>query len=96
MDTATLVVQGTVIHLEGVDGEAGEPAKELVRYLRGRPVSCEPVESGGGQYRCKIGDYDLGEAVVLNGAGRAAGNASERLRGAEDRARALSRGIWRR
>jgi hypothetical protein len=54
------------------------------------------VESGGGQYRCKIGDYDLGEAVVLNGAGRAAGNASERLRGAEDRARALSRGIWRR
>jgi membrane peptidoglycan carboxypeptidase len=96
MDTATLVVQGTVIHLDGVEGEAGEPAKELVRYIRGRPVTCEPVESAGGQYRCKLGDYDLAEAVVLNGAGRAAGNASERLRGAEDRARALGRGIWRR
>ena len=96
MDTATLVVQGTVIHLEGVEGEAGEPTKELVRYIRGRPVACEPVESGGGQYRCKLGDYDLGEAVVLNGAGRAAGNASERLHGAEDRARAQGRGIWRR
>jgi membrane peptidoglycan carboxypeptidase len=96
VDTGTLVVQGTVIHLDGVDGEAGEPAGELVRYLAGRPVACEPAGNGSGQYRCKLGDYDLGEAVVLNGAGRAAGNASERLHGAEERARGLGRGIWRR
>ena len=95
VDTGTLVVQGTVIHLSGVEGEAGDAARELVRYLRGRPVACEPVDAGGGQYRCKLGDYDLGEAVLLNGAGRAAGNASERLRGAEERARAFGRGIWR-
>jgi hypothetical protein len=96
VDTGTLVVQGVVIHLDGVDGETGAPARELVRYLSGRPVACEPVEDGSGQYRCKLGDYDLGEAVVLNGAGRAAANASERMRGAEDRARAFNRGIWRR
>jgi penicillin-binding protein 1A len=95
VDTATLVVQGTVIHLDGVEGEAGDQARELVRYIAGRPVACEPADSGSGQYRCKLGDYDLGEAVVLNGAGRAAGNASERLHGAEERARTLGRGIWR-
>jgi penicillin-binding protein 1A len=96
VDTATLVVQGTVIHLDGVEGETGDPVRELVRYMRGRPVTCEPAESGEAQYRCKVGDYDLGEAVVLNGAGRASANASERLHGAEERARSLGRGIWRR
>jgi 1A family penicillin-binding protein len=96
LDTGTLVVQGTVIHLDGVEGQAGEPARELVRYLAGRPVACEPADGADGQYRCKLGEYDLGEAVLLNGAGRAAGNASERMRGAEDRARALGRGVWRR
>ncbi len=73
----------------------GDSARELVRYIAGRPVACEPADNGSGQYRCKLGDYDLGEAVVLNGAGRTAGNASERLHGAEERARTLGRGIWR-
>jgi penicillin-binding protein 1A len=96
VDTGTLVVQGAVIHLSGIEGETGEPAKELVRYLRGRPVSCEPAEEGSAQYRCKLGEYDLAEAVVLNGAGRAAADAPERLREAEEKARAAGRGIWRR
>jgi endonuclease YncB( thermonuclease family) len=47
------------------------------------------------QYRCKLGEYDLGEAVVLNGAGRAAADAPEQLRDAEDKARSAGRGIWR-
>jgi penicillin-binding protein 1A len=96
VDTGTLVVQGSVIHLSGIEGETGEPAKELVRYMRGRPVSCEPAEEGSAQYRCKLGDYDLAEAVVLNGAARAAADAPERLREAEEKARAAGRGIWHR
>ena len=96
LDTGTLVVQGAVIHLSGVQGEAGDAARELVRYIGGRQVSCDSAEDGSAQYRCKLGDYDLGEAVLLNGAGRAAADAPDRLRDAEERARAAGRGIWRR
>ena len=56
------------------------------------------AENAGGadpmQFRCTIGDYDLGEAILLNGAGRASGDAPERLRGAEQKARLAGRGIW--
>jgi endonuclease YncB( thermonuclease family) len=96
VDTGTLVVQGAVIHLSGIEGETGDAARELVRYMGGRPVSCEPAEGGSAQYRCKLGEYDLGEAVLLNGAGRAAADAPERLHEAEEKARAAGRGIWRR
>ena len=95
VDTATLSLNGTTVHLSGVEGEGGEAVKDLDRYIRGRPVACQPVDRTGGQYRCKLGEYDLGEAVLLNGAGRAAADAPERLREAEDEARSAGRGIWR-
>jgi penicillin-binding protein 1A len=95
VDTATLILQGTVVHLQGVEGEKGEPTHELVRYLAGREVSCQPADPAASQYRCRVGDYDLGEAVVLNGAGRAAADAPEHLRDAEQRARGAGRGLWR-
>jgi hypothetical protein len=38
---------------------------------------------------------EVAEAVVLNGAGRVAANAPRRLLGAEQKARAAGRGIWR-
>jgi endonuclease YncB( thermonuclease family) len=94
VDTATLRVSGVLVHLNGVAGEAGEAAQNLSRYIAGREVACEPVERGAPQFSCIIGDYDLGEAILLNGAGRAAGDAPERLRGAEQQARLAGRGIW--
>jgi endonuclease YncB( thermonuclease family) len=94
LDTGTLLLNGTTVRLSGVEGEAGQPVSDLARYISGREVACEPVERNGGQYRCKLGEYDLGEAVVLNGAGRAAANAPERLREAEEKARGAGRGIW--
>jgi hypothetical protein len=40
-------------------------------------VVCQATESGTAQYHCDLGNIDVGEAVVLNGAGRLAANASE-------------------
>jgi membrane peptidoglycan carboxypeptidase len=95
IDTGTLALNGATVQLSGVEGEAGAAAGDLARYIRGREVACQPVDRGGAQYRCKLGEYDLGEAVVLNGAARAAANAPERLRDAEAQARSAGRGIWR-
>ncbi len=94
VDTGTLVLKGATVRLSGVEGETGEAVRDLTRYLAGREVACQPAEAGAGQYRCKLGDYDLGEAVVLNGAGRAAKNAPERLREAQEKAQLAGRGIW--
>jgi hypothetical protein len=44
----------------------------------------QATEPGTAQYHCDLGNIDVGEAVVLNGAGRVAANASE----------AAGRGIW--
>ena len=94
IDSGTLLINGTTVRLSGVQGEGGEQAHELVQYIAGRPLECQLADASG-QYRCKLGDYDLAEAVVLNGAGAAAENAPERLRNAEEKARNAGRGIWR-
>jgi penicillin-binding protein 1A len=95
VDTGTLLLDGATVQLSGVEGEPGPAVSDLARYIRGREIACQPVERGATQYRCKLGEYDLSEAVVLNGAGRAAANAPERLRDAEAQARSAGRGIWR-
>jgi membrane peptidoglycan carboxypeptidase len=93
--TATLVFPDGVAHLQGVAGEKGELAHQLEHYIHGREVVCQSTEPGTAQYRCDLDSIDLGEAVVLNGAGRVAANASGRLLGAEQKAQAAGRGIWR-
>jgi len=95
LDTATLVIQGATVRIGGVAGQGGEPAQDLTRYIRGRPVACAPIDALPGEYRCRIGEYDLAEAILLNGAARAARDAPDRLRYAEDQARRARRGIWR-
>jgi len=95
VDSATLQLNGTVIRLDGISGEAGKPAQDLGQYIRGREIACQPADTAG-QYRCTLGDYDLGEAVLLNGAGRASADAPERLRQAEQQARLAGRGVWAR
>jgi membrane peptidoglycan carboxypeptidase len=95
LDTGTLLLNGSTVRLSGVEGQSGQSVYDLVRYLNGREVACQPVDRGVAQYRCKLGEYDLSEAVVLNGAARAAANAPERLRDAEAQARSAARGIWR-
>jgi endonuclease YncB( thermonuclease family) len=94
-DTATLVFPDGIAHLQGVAGEKGELAHQLDRYIGGRQVVCQTSGTGAAQYRCELGDIDLGEAVVLNGAGRVAATTSRRLLGAEQKAQAAGRGVWR-
>jgi endonuclease YncB( thermonuclease family) len=89
------VFSGGTAHLNGVEGEKGGLAGQLLRYIHGREVVCEPAEPRSTQYHCNVDNIDLGEAVVLNGAGRAAANASKRLISAEEKAQLAGRGIWR-
>jgi endonuclease YncB( thermonuclease family) len=89
-----LRINGVLVRLSGLAGEAGDAAHDLARYIGGREVACELVDRGAPQFRCTIGDYDLGEAIVLNGAARASADAPERLRSAEDEARRTGRGLW--
>jgi 1A family penicillin-binding protein len=95
VDTATLAFPTGVAHLQGVTGEKGEFVHQLEQYIRGREVVCRVAQPGAVQYRCSLENLDVGEAVVLNGAGRAASEASGRLPAAEQKAQAAGRGVWR-
>jgi penicillin-binding protein 1A len=94
LDTATLDVQGRLVRLIGVEGMNGRFARGLGRFLRRREVICEPASAQA--YRCRVGDQDLSELILLNGGGRATADASEELRAAEERAREMRAGFWRR
>jgi penicillin-binding protein 1A len=96
IDTATLQFKDRVVHLSGVSGENGQPARDMVRYIGGRPVTCRPADAASSQYRCRVGEFDLAEAVLFNGGGRAAPDASAELKSAEEKARLAGRGVWER
>jgi penicillin-binding protein 1A len=95
MDTGTLAIRGTVVRLEGVQGERGTLARQLARFLRRREVTCIPSEAPGVQ-RCRIGNYNLSAIILAAGGGRATPDAPEELQAAEDQARSSRLGVWRR
>jgi penicillin-binding protein 1A len=92
IDTGTLRLGGRIVRLEGVRGEGGRLAREMARYIGGREVVCEPT--GADRFRCEVDGWDLSEAVLFNGGGRATPDARPDLRSAESRARALRQGLW--
>jgi penicillin-binding protein 1A len=94
LDTGTLEIQGQVVRLLGVEGMNGRMARRLGRFLRRHEVVCEPASTQG--YRCTLGGEDLSELILLNGAGRVTADAPAELRAAEDRAREMRAGLWRR
>ena len=95
LDTGTLEIQGQVVRLFGVEGARGRPARALARYLADQEAVCESVASAS-VYRCRIGDRDLSELVLLNGGGQATADATPDLRAVEARARDARIGLWRR
>jgi membrane peptidoglycan carboxypeptidase len=95
MDTGTLVIRGTMVRLEGIQGERGTLARQLARFLRRREVICAPSDTSGAQ-RCRIGNYNLSAIILEAGGARATPDASEELQAAEDQARSARLGVWRR
>jgi penicillin-binding protein 1A len=96
LDTGTLAIDGAVVRLQGVDGEAGRMSQQLARFLRRREVACEPVNNNTGVHRCRIGGEDLAELIVAGGGARAKPDAPPELLTAEEQARSERLGIWRR
>jgi penicillin-binding protein 1A len=96
LDTATLVVRGRKILLEGIIGDDDRRAlRSLARFLRRREVSCEPSGSPD-RYRCNVDGQNLSEIILSNGGARATPDAPAELLAAEDEARSARLGIWRR
>ncbi len=96
VDTATLSFQDRLVHLFGVSGERGQPASDMASYIGGREVTCRQSDVSASQYQCRVGEYDLAEAVLFNGGGRATPDASAELKSAEEKARSAGRGVWAR
>nr|WP_244627596.1 PBP1A family penicillin-binding protein [Microvirga tunisiensis] len=95
LDTGTLAIRGTLVRLEGIQGERGNMARQLTRFLRWREVACAPSSMPGVQ-RCQIGGYNLSAIILAAGGGRATADASEELLAAEEQARSARLGVWRR
>ena len=95
IDTATLRLNGKVVHLFGVEWVRGGQADELARYINNRPVTCQPVPGSENQL-CQIEGRDLSEVVLFNGGGRASPEATPELVAAEDHARSERLGVWKR
>jgi hypothetical protein len=92
LDTGLLRINRVMIPLYGVKGEHGQYVTDLEAYIRDREVSCSRQE--GDSFRCTLGEADLSETVILNGAGSALPGAPENLQGAEQQARQNKVGVW--
>lgn len=95
IDTGTLEIAGRTIRLHGVEGEDGRLARQLGRFLRRREIACEATGAPD-VHRCRMGGEDLSELVLAGGAARASGEAGRDLLAAEEQARSMRIGIWRR
>ncbi|MCW8926779.1 MAG: hypothetical protein OQJ84_10995, partial [Xanthomonadales bacterium] len=92
LDTGLLRINRVMIPLYGVKGEHGQYVTNLETYIRDREVSCSRQNEES--FKCTLGEADLSETVILNGAGSALPGASENLQAAEQKARQNKVGIW--
>lgn len=92
VDTGTLKIEDRWVHLEGVHGVTGAPVRAMAKYIGGRTAVCRLTAAN--RYRCEIDGWDLSEAILYNGGGRATASAPSDLLEAERKAREAKRGIW--
>jgi tetratricopeptide (TPR) repeat protein len=95
IDTGTLAINGVTVALDGIDGEGGNPAEEMARFIatQGGTVSCEGLPNG--LYRCMTpSEYDVAAAALFNGGARISTGASEKYRKMQADAQAAKKGIW--
>jgi hypothetical protein len=93
IDTVTLRVGGSMVHLSGLERMPGGRAEDLSVYLRGRPVQCLK-EATPDIYRCTVDGIDLSRVVLFNGGARAKSDAPADLMAAEAHARSNRVGVW--
>jgi hypothetical protein len=97
IDTATLLISGTVAPLFGVEWvEGGAEPGELAGYLRGREVTCIPSMHNAKAFRCEVQGQDLSKVVLFNGGTRASPDATQDLVATEAYARRTRKGLWAR
>jgi serine/threonine protein kinase/ankyrin repeat protein len=89
-------VAGRVVRLQGLTAIAPEQRKRFESWLAGHEntLQCEP--QAGGTYRCLTNAHaDVAEALLLNGAATATGDAPAAYKDAMARAMAEKRGQWK-
>jgi serine/threonine protein kinase len=90
------VIEGTTIRLNGVGPLAPGEAKPVSDWIatHGNYLACTPSQPEG--YRCLTRqNFDLAQAILLNGAARTSTDAAPAYREAEATARTAKRGVWR-
>jgi serine/threonine protein kinase len=90
------VIEGTTVRLSGVGPLASGEAKPVTEWIatHGNYLDCTASQPGG--YRCLTRqNFDLAQAILLNGAARTSPDAGPAYRDAEAHARMAKRGVWR-
>jgi serine/threonine protein kinase len=90
------VIEGTTIRLNGVGPLAPGEAKPVSDWIaaHGNYLACTPSQPEG--YRCLTRqNFDLAQAILLNGAARTSTDAAPAYHEAEATARTAKRGVWR-
>jgi serine/threonine protein kinase len=90
------VVEGVTVRLNGVGPLAPGEAKPVSDWIatHGNYLACTPSQPEG--YRCLTRqNFDLAQAILLNGAARTSTDAAPAYREAEAHARTAKRGVWR-
>jgi serine/threonine protein kinase len=103
IDTATLLIGKTRVHLAGVTGLSGDFASVFAKTLTelGGKASCDRVPDSQ-SYDCSVpfpgsarSRADLAEIVLLNGAALPATDATPSQRQKSATAKAAARGVWK-
>jgi hypothetical protein len=90
------VIDGVTVRLSGVGPLAPGEAKPVSDWIatHGNYLACTASLPGG--YRCLTQqNFDLAQAILLNGAARTSSDAAPAYREAEAHARTAKRGVWR-
>ncbi len=96
IDTATLLVDGQTVPLDGLAGSGAPYAAQLQSVIdrRGSRLSCTVQKSG--RYLCTLPDgQDIGRSALFNGVAGISEDASEDYRTQADSARTAHRGMWK-
>jgi endonuclease YncB( thermonuclease family) len=95
-DTATIVVEGKIYRLDGIEGLGGQYARDLQGYIAAHDdaLMCQP-QGNGDRYICVMPDgTDVAKEALVNGAAKVAPNSPDSYRLQQAEALDNKRGIW--